>query len=234
MNSSILTIKTKVPDHILFLQHLINHTSTGALQSRHKNHRTPCESSIRGQSHSAGITAAMVDNSPPSATFFDINERNLESPASRLVQSAGQSSHELLLETGTWPMRSASKGGTPIIKPALELQIMQSIRSLLLSRCYFWSWSITSHIPTRLGMPVDILRRYDNHDTLFQLSLGFSCRTVWLFRGERFGFFGGCELYPHTHNRFVSHLKNTQSIIASTSPQNWHIVNSNGLRHSSQ
>jgi hypothetical protein len=138
-----LTIK--VLDHILFPQHLINHTSTEILQLQHKNHRIPCEWSTPGQNLNAGTMVAMVDNSPPSATFFDINERNLASPVSPPVRSAGQSSHELLLETGTWPMRSASKGGTPIIKQALELQIMQSIRSLLLSRGYFWSWSIPSH-----------------------------------------------------------------------------------------
>jgi len=84
---------------------------------------------------------AMVDNSPPSATFFDINERNPVSPVSPLVRSVGQSSHELLQEMGTWPMRSASKGGIPTIKLALELQVMQSIQSLLLSGDYFWSWS---------------------------------------------------------------------------------------------
>jgi hypothetical protein len=154
MNESILTIK--VLDHILFHLHLINHTFTETLQSQRKNHRTPFESSTPGQSHNAGITAAMVGNSPHSATFFDINERNLVSPVSPLVRSVGQSLHELLLETGTWPMRSASKGGTPITKLSLKLQIMQRIRSLLLSRSYFWSWGIPLHIPTGLGMPVDI------------------------------------------------------------------------------
>jgi hypothetical protein len=50
---------------------------------------------------------ATVDSFPPSATSFDTNARNVESLASSLVQNVGQSSHELLLETGTWPTRSA-------------------------------------------------------------------------------------------------------------------------------
>jgi hypothetical protein len=152
MNASILTIK--VLDHILFLRHLISHTSTEALQSRHKNHRTPCESSTPGQSHNAGITGAMVDHSPPSVTSFDINERNLASPASLLVRSAGLNSHELLLETGIWPMRSASKGGTRIIKLVLELQmITTSFSGLFLELDYLIAhsgkaWSARGYITT--------------------------------------------------------------------------------------
>jgi hypothetical protein len=197
MNVFVLTIK--VLDHILFLQHLINHTSTEALQLQHKNHRTPCESSTPGQSLNAGTTVAMVDNSPPSATSFDINERSLASPASPLVRSAEQSSHELLLETGTWPMRSASKGETPIIKLAPELQIMQSMRPLLLYRGYFWSWSIPSHISTGLEIHVDILRRYDNYDTLSTVSYhqALAAERIGYLEEKGLAFFGGRK-YTHT------------------------------------
>jgi len=155
--TSILTVK--VLDHTLFPQHLTNRTSTEALQLLHKNHRTPYELFTLDQSLNAGIMAAMVDNSPPSATSFDISERNQEFPASHLVRSAGQSSRELLQEMGIWPTRSASRGGTRITELGLGSQIMQSIRSLLLFRSYFWHGVSFGTSRQDLECLRDILRR---------------------------------------------------------------------------
>jgi hypothetical protein len=60
--------------------------------------------------------AAMDGNSQPSATFYATNGRNLVSQASLPVLSAELNSHEQQQGTGTWHMKSASRGEIPITR----------------------------------------------------------------------------------------------------------------------
>jgi hypothetical protein len=143
-------LTVKVLDHTLSPQHLTNHISTEPPQLLHKNQQTPCEWFTLDQSLSAGIMAAMVDNSLPSAISSDISVRNQAFPASHLVQSVGPSSRELLQGMGIWPTRSASKGGTQIIEFGTGITIHASIRFASSFPELFLVWSILWQVPRRL------------------------------------------------------------------------------------
>lgn len=151
--------------------------------------------------------AAMVDNSPPSATSSDINGRSQAFPASRLVRNVGQSSQELQLETGTWLTRNASRGGTRITSWHLNSTSCNACDRYFFSGVILGMENPLAHPEKTRNACRIYYDVYDNYDSLYTLSYhhAFTAERIGYLEEKEKGWFGRRNYTPH--NRFVSHIK---------------------------
>jgi hypothetical protein len=131
-----------VADHILSRQLQISLTCTNTTLARRLDlqiQEITLEWSTADLSHSAGSTAATVDNSLHLATFYVINARSQELQRNPAAQIAGLNSPARQRGTATWHTRNASNDETHRIYTQSFHALCESF---LHFRLYCIVWSI--------------------------------------------------------------------------------------------
>ena len=141
---------------------------------------------------SAGTTDATAGSSLLSATYSATSERSQGQRRSRTVRGVEPSSRERQHATGTWRMRNAKPGATPITEKATWSASEDCISGCRIIQ-YAWSWKVYWRLEQDICVLASRLRCYSSencHSPSYGLVSGrknnfigvLEDRTIWLFR----------------------------------------------------